>query len=70
MSFPRPFQWYHYHADLVWQDGIFNIKKHVKYPARQIRQVFYSDTVLCLYFPYVTFNVKKNQRFATINDLN
>jgi hypothetical protein len=26
---------------------------------RRIRQVFYSDTVLCLYFPCVTLNVKK-----------
>ncbi len=55
MFFPRPIQWYHSRADLACQDGTFNIKKHVKYPARQIRQVFYSDPILCLYFPYKFF---------------
>jgi hypothetical protein len=23
MSFPRPIQWYHCHADLIWPDGTF-----------------------------------------------
>ncbi len=23
MSFPRPIQWYHSHADLIWPDGTF-----------------------------------------------
>jgi hypothetical protein len=24
-SFPRPFQWHHSRADLIWQNGLFNI---------------------------------------------
>ncbi len=24
MSFSRPFQWYHSHANLIWPDGTFN----------------------------------------------
>jgi hypothetical protein len=70
MSFPRPIQWYHYHADLVWQDGTFNIKKHVKYPARQIRQVFLFRSG-SLYFPYIeNLNIflVLHLTFKTIND--
>ncbi len=25
MSFSRPIQWYHYHADPIWSDGIFKV---------------------------------------------
>jgi hypothetical protein len=24
MSYSRPFQWYHSHADTIWPDGTFN----------------------------------------------
>ncbi len=26
MSFSRPIQWYHSHANLIWQDGTFKTK--------------------------------------------
>ncbi len=26
MSFSRPIQWYHSHADPIWPDGTFNMK--------------------------------------------
>ncbi len=39
MTFLRPIQWYHSHADPVWPDGTFNWRGKHSYSGRQIRDM-------------------------------
>jgi hypothetical protein len=44
MSFPRPIQWYHSHADLIWPDGTFKTQTYTT-NAKIYLELFFSTKI-------------------------
>jgi hypothetical protein len=46
MSFPRPIQWYHSHADLIWPDGTFKAQTYTTNAKTYLELFFFHQNLL------------------------